>query len=423
MPAYQYEALDAQGKKKKGMIAADSLRDARKRLQSKTLFPVSLTEGGRAEASDRLASTSLTSRLSSLLSSLSSSSTRSAKISSRDLAMVTRQMATMVGAGLPLDETLQAIAAQSEKPLIRDVLTNIRSRVVEGEKLSEAMKVEAKSFDDLYRAMIAAGEASGDLGGILARISEYCDKSEDVRTKVQAAMVYPVVLSVIATGVLVLLMTFVVPKIAVQFVSFNAELPALTRFVIGLSDILTHLGPAFLLIIIAAGIGYTAAMRRKPLRLKVHGFWLQLPLVGRLLRVVASARFARTLGTLVEGGSPVPEAILAARETQSNQVVRDAVDGIYKDVREGSALANAFRKSGIFAPLLVYMVAMGEKSGSLSHMLTKTADYLEGEFDGVTRTLMNLLEPAIVVIMGLMVGVIVMSIMLPIMRLNSLVLS
>lgn len=423
MPAYQYEALDAQGKKKKGMIAADSLRDARKRLQSKTLFPVSLTEGGRAEASDRLASMSLTSRLSSLLSSLSSSSTRSAKISSRDLAMVTRQMATMVGAGLPLDETLQAIAAQSEKPLIRDVLTNIRSRVVEGEKLSEAMKVEAKSFDDLYRAMIAAGEASGDLGGILARISEYCDKSEDVRTKVQAAMVYPVVLSVIATGVLVLLMTFVVPKIAVQFVSFNAELPALTRFVIGLSDILTHLGPAFLLIIIAAGIGYTAAMRRKPLRLKVHGFWLQLPLVGRLLRVVASARFARTLGTLVEGGSPVPEAILAARETQTNQVVRDAVDGIYKDVREGSALANAFRKSGIFAPLLVYMVAMGEKSGSLSHMLTKTADYLEGEFDGVTRTLMNLLEPAIVVIMGLMVGVIVMSIMLPIMRLNSLVLS
>ncbi|MEC8414099.1 MAG: type II secretion system inner membrane protein GspF [Pseudomonadota bacterium] len=423
MPAYQYEALDAQGKKKKGMIAADSLRDARKRLQSKTLFPVSLTEGGRAEASDRLASTSLTSRLSSLLSSLSSSSTRSAKISSRDLAMVTRQMATMVGAGLPLDETLQAIAAQSEKPLIRDVLTNIRSRVVEGEKLSEAMKVEAKSFDDLYRAMIAAGDASGDLGGILARISEYCDKSEDVRTKVQAAMVYPVVLSVIATGVLVLLMTFVVPKIAVQFVSFNAELPALTRFVIGLSDILTHLGPAFLLIIIAAGIGYTAAMRRKPLRLKVHGFWLQLPLVGRLLRVVASARFARTLGTLVEGGSPVPEAILAARETQTNQVVRDAVDGIYKDVREGSALANAFRKSGIFAPLLVYMVAMGEKSGSLSHMLTKTADYLEGEFDGVTRTLMNLLEPAIVVIMGLMVGVIVMSIMLPIMRLNSLVLS
>ena len=423
MPAYQYEALDAQGKKKKGMIAADSLRDARKRLQSKTLFPVSLTEGGRAEASDRLASTSLTSRLSSLLSSLSSSSTRSAKISSRDLAMVTRQMATMVGAGLPLDETLQAIAAQSEKPLIRDVLTNIRSRVVEGEKLSEAMKVEATSFDDLYRAMIAAGEASGDLGGILARISEYCDKSEDVRTKVQAAMVYPVVLSVIATGVLVLLMTFVVPKIAVQFESFNAELPALTRFVIGLSDILTHLGPAFLLIIIAAGIGYTAAMRRKPLRLKVHGFWLQLPLVGRLLRVVASARFARTLGTLVEGGSPVPEAILAARETQTNQVVRDAVDGIYKDVREGSALANAFRKSGIFAPLLVYMVAMGEKSGSLSHMLTKTADYLEGEFDGVTRTLMNLLEPAIVVIMGLMVGVIVMSIMLPIMRLNSLVLS
>lgn len=423
MPAYQYEALDAQGKKKKGMIAADSLRDARKRLQSKTLFPVSLTEGGRAEASDRLASTSLTSRLSSLLSSLSSNSTRSAKISSRDLAMVTRQMATMVGAGLPLDETLQAIAAQSEKPLIRDVLTNIRSRVVEGEKLSEAMKVEAKSFDDLYRAMIAAGEASGDLGGILARISEYCDKSEDVRTKVQAAMVYPVVLSVIATGVLVLLMTFVVPKIAVQFVSFNAELPALTRFVIGLSDILTHLGPAFLLIIIAAVIGYTAAMRRKPLRLKVHGFWLQLPLVGRLLRVVASARFARTLGTLVEGGSPVPEAILAARETQTNQVVRDAVDGIYKDVREGSALANAFRKSGIFAPLLVYMVAMGEKSGSLSHMLTKTADYLEGEFDGVTRTLMNLLEPAIVVIMGLMVGVIVMSIMLPIMRLNSLVLS
>ena len=422
MPAYQYEALDAQGKKQRGVIAADSLRDAKKRLQSKTLFPVSLTEGGRTKASDASVTTSTISRL-SLLPSLRALLTRREKISSRDLAMVTRQMATMIGAGLPVDETLQAIAAQSEKPLIRDVLTNIRSRVVEGEKLSEAMKVEAASFDDLYRAMIAAGEASGDLGGILARISEYCDKSEDVKSKVQAALVYPAALSVIASGVLVLLMTFVVPKIAVQFESFNAELPALTRFVIGLSDILTRFGPAFLLIFIAAAIGYSAALRRQPLRLKVHGFWLRLPLVGRLLRVVASARLARTLGTLVEGGSPVPEAILAARETQSNQVVRDAVDGIYKDVREGGALASAFRKSGIFAPLLVYMVAMGEKSGSLPHMLTKTADYLESEFDGVTRTLMNLLEPAIVVIMGLMVGVIVMSIMLPIMRLNSLVLS
>ncbi|HCV48812.1 MAG TPA: type II secretion system protein GspF, partial [Rhodobiaceae bacterium] len=197
MPAYQYEALDAQGKKQRGVIAADSLRDAKKRLQSKTLFPVSLTEGGRTKASDASVTTSSISRL-SLLPSLSALSTRREKISSRDLAMVTRQMATMIGAGLPVDETLQAIAAQSEKPLIRDVLTNIRSRVVEGEKLSEAMKVEAASFDDLYRAMIAAGEASGDLGGILARISEYCDKSEDVKSKVQAALVYPAALSVIA---------------------------------------------------------------------------------------------------------------------------------------------------------------------------------------------------------------------------------
>ena len=404
MPAYGYEALNQKGGAEKGVIVADSLRDARKKLQAKSLYPIKVME--KSEAARR-----------SFFSRQPKQS-----LPAKDLTMITRQLATMIGTGLPVDESLQAIAAQSDRPLVSNVLNGLRGKVLEGKRLSEAMQSESASFESLYRAMIAAGEASGDLGGVLERIADYCEKTDDVRRKVQAAMIYPAVLSIVAFSVLGILMSFVVPKIAKQFESFDADLPVLTRIVIGLSDAIIYLGPAFILLAgLCVGL-YRYAMQRPEFRLKAHSFFLNLPLIGKLIRTVASARFARTLGTLVDGGSPVLESIQAARETQSNQILRNAVDEAYLSVREGASLAKSFGKSEVFSPLLVYMIAMGERSGSLAHLLIKTAEYLETEIDGFTRSLLSLLEPIIVIIMGLMVGTIVISIMLPIMKLNSLVL-
>ncbi|MGI9439225.1 MAG: type II secretion system inner membrane protein GspF [Parvibaculales bacterium] len=408
MPAYQYVAVDEKGKTRKGVIAAESLGDARRNLQGQALFPLNLNETKAAEKSDL---------------SLPLLSRRKAVIGTRDLALVTRQMATMIGAGISVDETLQSIAMQSNKPAIREVLTNVRSQVVEGRRLSEAMRREPASFGALYVAMIAAGEASGDLAEILDRVANYGEKTQAVRDRVRAALVYPAVLATVALGVLTLLITVVVPKIAGQFDTFQTQLPLPTRIVLGLSDFLVSYGPLIALLLIGGVLITRQRLRDDTRRLRLDTNLLRLPLLGRFVQIVASARLARTLGTLIEGGSPVLEALNAARETQTNRRLRQAVDEIYNDVFEGRALARAFRSTELFSPLLIYMIGMGEKSGALAHLLMKTADYLEQEIDGWSQTLLNLLEPIIVVIMGLVVGFIVMAIMLPIMQLNSLILS
>ena len=408
MPAYQYVAVDEKGKTRKGVIAAESLGDARRNLQGQALFPLNLNETKAAEKSDL---------------SLPLLSRRKAVIGTRDLALVTRQMATMIGAGISVDETLQSIVMQSNKPAIREVLTNVRSQVVEGRRLSEAMRREPASFGALYVAMIAAGEASGDLAEILDRVANYGEKTQAVRDRVRAALVYPAVLATVALGVLTLLITVVVPKIAGQFDTFQTQLPLPTRIVLGLSDFLVSYGPLIALLLIGGVLITRQRLRDDTRRLRLDTNLLRLPLLGRFVQIVASARLARTLGTLIEGGSPVLEALNAARETQTNRRLRQAVDEIYNDVFEGRALARAFRSTELFSPLLIYMIGMGEKSGALAHLLMKTADYLEQEIDGWSQTLLNLLEPIIVVIMGLVVGFIVMAIMLPIMQLNSLILS
>ncbi|CAI8211947.1 MAG: Type II secretion system protein F [Alphaproteobacteria bacterium] len=409
MPTYQYVAVDEKGKTRKGVIAAESLSEARRNLQGQALFPLNLDETVAAEKGRRQL--------------LPFFSRRGAAIGARDLALVTRQMATMIGAGISVDETLQSIAMQNTKPVIREVLTNIRSQVVEGKKLSESMRREPASFGALYVAMITAGEASGDLAEILDRVASYGEKTQAVRDRVRAALVYPAVLAIVALGVLTLLITVVVPKIAGQFDTFQTQLPLPTRLVLGLSDMLTSYGPVLAVLLLGGIFLLRQRWRDEACRLRLDSRLLSLPVLGKFIQTVNSARLARTLGTLIEGGSPALEALNAARETQTNLRLRQAVDEIYSDVYEGRALARAFRTSEVFSPLLIYMVGIGEKSGTLAHLLMKTADYLEQEIEGWTQSMLNLLEPVIVVIMGLLVGLIVMAIMLPIMQLNSLILS
>ena len=404
MPTYDYQAMDKQGKTIKGVILADSLRDARAQLNHKQLYPISLNEKALSQKQDQ-----------------SSFWHYRRAIKSKDIALISRQLATMISASTPIEEAVQAIAAQSEKKLIKETLTRVRAELLEGKRLSEALAIDPYSFNDLYRSMVAAGEASGNLGEIMNRIADYAEKSEEVKSKVQSAMIYPIVLTIVACAVLAILMTVVVPKVVAQFNDMGQELPALTQAVMSISGILSQYGLWLVIMLIIIVVAMNYLMRQVKIKRSVHYFYLRLPLIGRLIRSVSSARFARTMGTLIDGGSPVLQSLKAAEETIHNQYLKESVGHIYSDVREGRSLSHAMKRAESFSPLLIYMIAVGEKSGTLADLLMKTADYLEKEFDGFTQTFLSLLEPLIVIIMGVMIGAIVMAIMLPIMRLNSLV--
>ncbi|WP_262689881.1 type II secretion system inner membrane protein GspF [Kordiimonas aestuarii] len=405
MLAFEYEALDGRGRTKSGIISAESERDARERLKANALFATALSPASQKKARRK-----------------TSFFKRDDVIAPKELALVTRQLATMLGAAATVEEALGAIAAQAEKPGPRRVLTRVRTSVMEGLRLSQAMAEEPKSFDPLYRSMVAAGEASGDLARVLGSVAEHREKSQDTKNKVQSALIYPIVLAVVAVAVVTALMIFVVPKVVGQFENFGSELPVLTRIVVGVSDFLVAYGVWLFLAMGLAAFGFITAMRAPAFRFRVHSGLLRLPVIGKLIRAVNAARFARALGTLVEGGSPVLEGLMAARETVRNDRMRQALDTAIGQIREGKGTSAALRQASEFPPMLGYMAAAGEKSGQLAAMLHRVADYLDSEFDGFTKTALSLLEPMIVILMGGIVGAIVLSIMLPILKLNSLVL-
>lgn len=407
MPSYRYIAVNAEGKKQKGSLVADSVRDARQKLQARDQFILELNE----TASQHFAG------------DLVSVIRRPSAISSRERTLITRQLATMLGSGVSVDDALRSIAAQSTRNNVNDVLTSVLDQVVEGKKLSEAMAEQPVSFDGLYVAMVAAGELSGDLAPILERIADYGEKTEHIRSRVNAALIYPAVLATVAFGVLAILVYFVVPRIARQFESFETELPLLTKIVINVSSFFANYGGFFVIALVLLVVGSRFYLSNPSRRKSWHARFLRLPFIGRYLQTFASARFARTFGTLLDGGSPALEAIKASKETQSNLLIRDQVDRLYDDVFKGRPLGTAFRDASSFSPMLIYMVTMGEKTGKLSALLLRSADYLEQEVDVATQGFLSLLEPIIVIVMGLLVGFIVMAIMLPIMQLNTLILN
>ncbi len=410
MQAFDYLALDGTGKTRRGTIAADGEKDARQRLMARRLYPTELKP-----AKARTSASGVSGGWRKMFE-------RREKIAPKELALMTRQLATMVQAASPIEEAISALAQQTEKPAVRGVLTRVRASVMEGMRLSNAMALESATFDDLYCAMVAAGEASGDLGNVLARVADHREKSQETKAKVQSALIYPAVLFTVAIAVVTALMIFVVPKVVAQFESFGSELPLLTQIVVGMSNFLTSYGVLLFVGIGALIVGGLWAMRLPRVRMAVHGRLLALPVIGKLVRSVNAARFARAFGTLVQGGSPALEAMIAATQTVRNGRLKVALEAAVAQVQEGSGVAASLRKIDTLPPMLAYMVAAGERSGQLGLMLHKSADYLEAEFDGFTKAALSLLEPMIVIFMGGMVGAIVLSIMLPILRLNSLVL-
>lgn len=400
MPAFDYVAVDGAGRTVTGAVEAADETAARGQLGRRRLAPLQVTPARMTARADRPKG-------------------KAGKLTPKALALTTRQLATLVSVS-PIEEALRTLALQADRPVVRRVLEGVHSGVLEGRPLADAMGQQGRAFPPLYRAMVSAGERSGTLQPILERLADDMERDQQVRAKVVTAMVYPAVLAVVALGVVAALMVFVVPKVVDQFDSMNQTLPLLTRMVIGLSELMRHWG--WLIVLVLAGLtaAGAAALRDATIRMRFDRWRLRAPLIGRLTRDLHGAKMARTLSTMIAAGLPVLEGLTITARTVSNRALRQATENMAEAVREGGGLSAAMRRADVFPPILVYMTASGESSGRLEPMLERAADYLEREFATFTAVMLSLLEPAVIVVMGGVVALIVLSILLPILQINTL---
>jgi general secretion pathway protein F len=341
--------------------------------------------------------------------------------SAQEVALITRQLATLVGSGLPLEESLQAVAQQSEKPRLRRMMTAVRAKVMEGHTLADGLAGFPRVFSEMYRATVAAGEQTGHLELVLERLADYTESRQHMRQKVQLALFYPIGLMVVAVSVVVLLLTYVVPKVVEVFSDVGQELPGLTKTMIALSGFLRDYGIWLLLAIAAVALAFSYAMRRSGFRRRVHRLVLRLPLVGKLNRGINAGRFARTFAILAGSGVPILEALRISAQVISNLPMRDAVEDAASRVREGTGISRALERSKQFPPMLLHLISSGELSGRLEQMLERAAINQERETEGTIASMLAVFEPMLILVMGGMVLLIVMSILMPIFQLNQLV--
>lgn len=395
MLAFDYRALDLEGRERQGRLLASDAGQAREQLARKRWVPL------------QLAPAPVVAR-------------RARPLRGKSLALATRQLATLV-AVTPIEEALRGMATQAEDRRLREVLSAVHGHLVEGHRLSEAMARVPGAFPPLYRAMVAAGEGAGALPVVLERLADWLESQQALRAKLLTALIYPAALALTAGAVVAALMGFVVPRVVEQFESMGRELPLLTRAVIATSDALVAWGPLLLFAVVLAAVGATALLRRPGPRLRFDRAVLKLPLVGRLVRDVNAALMARTLATVVASGLPLMEGLAITARTVGNRALREATEGMVAAIREGGSLSAAMRRAGIFPPTLLQLAASGEDSGRLAPLLDRAADYLDREFQAFTAAVLALLEPAIIVALGGVIAVIVLSILLPILQFNTLV--
>lgn len=402
MPDYRYVAIDSQGRERKGRLTAANDDAARADLVRRKFHIVEVAAAGAKPAAGR-----------------SLFAFRRTRLSSKELALFTRQLATLAEVA-PLEEALRTLTRQSEAEKARAVIGDVHAGLLEGRRLADAMARQPGSFPPLYRAMVAAGETTGSLTTILARLADLLERQAEVRGKLIAALAYPIVLAVVAIGVVAALMIFVVPRVVEQFTDTGQQLPFLTRAVIAISGFAANWWWLIALLLVAGSFGWAAAMRQPAFKAQVDARLLRLPLLGRLLRDLYAARFARTLATMVSSRLPLVEGLRLTLPTIRNAALAGATATIVDQVRAGGSLSAALRDAGVFPPLLVYMTASGESAGRLEVMLERAADYLEREFDRFTAASMALLEPVIIVLMGSCVALIILAILLPILQLQNL---
>ncbi len=401
MPAFRYEAATSAGAIDKGVLDAESARHARSLLRERGLVPLEVTP---VSASPGASQPVLGGRLRTV-----------------ELTLATRQLASLLAARLPLEQALGAVVEQAERPAMRDRFAAVRSEVVSGQTFSQALSRYPRDFPEVYRSLVAAGEASGDLATVMSRLADYVEARSALAQRVGLAFTYPAIVTLVAIGVITALLAYVVPQVIGVFAQTRQKLPFLTLALIALSDFVRNWGWAVVLALVAGGFGFRASLRAPSVRLAWHARLLRMPLAGRLIRGVNTARFASTLGILAASGVPLIRALEAGAQTLSNEALRvNVIDAIAR-VREGAPLSRALAAGGQFPPMMVHMIASGEATGNLSEMLERTAATLSGETERRAMALTGILEPALILIMGAVVLLIVLAVLLPIIEINQLV--
>lgn len=405
MGAFEYTALDAAGKERRGVIEGDTARHVRSQLRDQRLLPVTVTEVQEDEKrGGRRFSFSF-----------------GTGVSATDLSLLTRQLATLVRAGLPLEEALLAVSQQSEKPRVQRILIGVRAKVMEGHPLATGLAEFPRVFPEIYRATVSAGEQAGHLDEVLERLADYTENREVLRQKVLGALLYPIVLTVLCFGIVSILLVFVVPKVTEVFDSYRAALPFITRVLIALSEFFREWGIWLLLALPLVVWLLRRRLRRPEVRLKVDRTQLRLPIIGRIARGFNTARFTRTLSILTSSSVPVLEALRIAGSVINNLPMREAVATATLRVREGAPIGRSLAASRLFPPMTIHLISSGESSGELDTMLERAAVSQERELDSLLTALVGLLGPLLIILMGLFVIGIVFAMLLPIFQMNNLI--
>ena len=401
MPAYTFDALDAQGKPRTGVLEAENAKAARSQLRAQGLVPLGVQA------------------LAASVQSAGASRWSRRVFGSTGLAVWTRQLAGLVGAGLPLERALTALSDEADSPAQRDLVAHLRAEVNAGAPFARALASAPREFDDVYRAVVAAGEESGALGAVLERLADDLEERQALQAKLLGAALYPAIVSLIAFVIVIFLVTYVVPQVASVFTSNKRALPWLTTAMLGLSAFVRQWGWLVLLAGAGGGVALTMALKKELFRQRFDAAWLGLPLVGRVARGYNAARFASTLAMLANAGVPILKALQAAAETLANRALRaDALEALVQ-VREGAPLASALAAKKRFPGLLAMFARLGEQTGQLPQMLDRAARQLSGEVQRRAMALATILEPLLIVVMGVVVMLIVLAVLLPIIQLNT----
>ena len=402
MATFSYKALDAKGKQKKGTQEADSARMLRQQLRNAGMTPLEV------EAIS-------TKRKNSGKGFIQS------KIKTADLALITRQLSTLVASSIPIEESLQAVADQCDKPKIKDMIASVRGGVIEGHSLADSMRSYPMIFDNLFCAMVAAGEKSGHLEKVLDRLADYAEQRQEMKSKMMQALIYPIVLTLVAISVVAILLTSVVPQVVGQFQHMGADLPGSTTFLIAASDALSAYGVYFVGLCIIAFLLFKQHLKKAKNQLRFDRYLLTVPVVGKVANELNTARFARTLSILNSSAVPLLDAMSIAGDVLSNQYIRLKVSEAADRVREGTSLGRALESTKLFPPMMLHMIMSGERSGELGNMLERSADNQDKQFSAQVTLALGLFEPALVISMACVVLFIVAAILQPILALNNMV--
>lgn len=400
MAAFEYQVLDAGGKTKKGLIEADTAKQARQQLRGMGLMPIGIGEVSQALNNRNIA--------------------RRDRISLATVSLITRQVATLIGAGQPVESAYLAVSKQTTKNQAKRVLLAVRAKVLEGYPLSEALREFPRIFDPMYCASVHAGEQSGLLDIVMDRLADYQETKQELQRKTGLALIYPILLSVVAIGLVVAMLTFVVPQIVQVFEGFDQELPLMTQWLIRISDFSKAYGLHLLAAIAVIIVVYIQLLKLEKFRFLRDRLLLAIPLVRYLVRLANTSRFTRTMSILVSSGVTALDSIRLSTEVILNRPIRDAVQKAADRVREGEHISIALDQSGYFSPMVLQLIESGEATGKLGEMLERSAKTEEGEFAAITAVFVGLFEPAMILIMGMMVLMIVLAILLPIFDMNDL---